>query len=137
MEKHDSITQSYYTGSCFILLVYDSAELSSLQKLQSIAKNVKNYEPMSKLILVRNKTDLEIGPDGVTPEQEDRFIRDLKQKPCAKFSTSAKNNEGISEMLREVAKHAFKLRGHIDYKNDPFAPHLDLVKPPDQGGCCS
>ena len=136
MEKYECTTQSYYRGSSFVLLVYDSAEFSSLPNLQVIAEETTNYQPMSKLILVRNKTDLQIGPDGVTPEQEDGFIRKLKQNLFAKFSTSAKNNEGISEMLREVAKYALKLMEHTDYASDPFATHLDLVKPPYQGGCC-
>ena len=141
MEKHGSITQSYYRGSHFVLLVYSANDEFSLQKLGEVADNARNYEPMTKLILVRNKTDLPIDSDGVTPDREDRFVRNMKHRIRARFSTSAKNNEGIQELLRVLAKHALKMlksgdKKPIDYSSDPFAK-LHLGETPKSGNCCS
>ncbi|XP_028392632.1 uncharacterized protein LOC114517175, partial [Dendronephthya gigantea] len=130
MEKHGSITQSYYRKSHFVLLVYSADDEYSLQKLIRIAKDVKNYEPAAKLILVRNKIDLPIDSDGISVEKEKTFLREMGKKILLNFWTSAKDNEGIENLLRKLGKcslEMFKRKGNDieNMVNDHFRPGYD------------
>ncbi len=109
MERHDSITQSYYRGSKFVLLVYSAVDQYSLHKLIGIAENVKIFEPAAKLIVVRNKTDLPIDEDYVPEQKEREFLRNMKEKIVAHFWTSAKTNDGVKELLRELGERSLKM----------------------------
>ena len=145
MEKHASITQHYYRGSHFVLLVYSATDEFSLHKLDGIADGVKIYEPAAKLILVRNKTDLPIGDEGISPEKEKAFICNMKRRVCAHFWTSAKKNEGVDELLKEIAKHCLKMfksrresEDYQDNRNDGFRLDLSQNKQENDGiRCCN
>ena len=143
MERHGSITQSYYRQSHFVLLVYSAIDESSLQRLFEIVKNVKKYEPAAKLILVRNKIDLPVGSDGISAEREKTFLCEMGEKILLNFWTSAKDNEGIENLLKKLGKcslEMFKRRGSdIDNKVKPnFRPGYDDKRQVKQGSnCCS
>ncbi|CAB3978578.1 GTP-binding YPT6 [Paramuricea clavata] len=141
LERHASITQSYYRGSKFVLLVYSADDEYSLHKLSTIVDDVKLYEPAAKLILVRNKIDLPLDQDGVPEEKEKVFLRNIKKKILANFWTSAKTNEGVEDLLKELGKHSVKMfksrRNHDDQENG-FRLDLDDKKQKSEGGynCC-
>ena len=142
MEKHDdeSITQSYYRGCKFVLLVYSAVDEYSLHRLSGIADDVKAYEPSAKLILVKNKIDLPVSSDTIPEEKEKAFRREIKKKVIANFSTSAKTPQGVDELLKYLAKYSLKLfkrkrECSDDEENvDPF--RLDEGNERNEKGCC-
>ena len=140
MERHASITRSYYRGSKFVLLVYSADDEYSLHKLSTIADDVKLYEPAAKLILVRNKIDLPLDQDGVPEEKEKVFLRNIKKKIFANFWTSAKTNEGVENLLKELGKHSvkmFKSRRNRDDQENGFRLDLDDKEQKSDGyKCC-
>lgn len=109
MEKHESITQSYYRGSKFVLLVYSADDEHSLHGLSGIVDTVKLYEPSAKLILVKNKIDLPVSSDTIPEEREKAILRDIEKKVIASFSTSAKTPQGVDELLKELAQYSLKM----------------------------
>ena len=145
MERHGSITQSYYRGSMFVLLVYSATDDHSLHRLRGIASNVRANEPVAKLILVRNKTDLPIGDEGVSEKKEKEFLREMKKTLFGKsFWTSANTGEGIKDLLDELAKHSlkmFKSRGRMQHEDNEnqFLLDTEAVRRENEAGysCCS
>ena len=109
MERHGSVTRSYYRGSKFVLLVYSATDEDSLHRLRGIAKDVKADEPAAKLILVRNKTDLPIGDEGVSEEKEKEFLCFEKKKIFARFRTSARTGDGVENLIKELGKQSLKM----------------------------
>ena len=109
MEKHESLTQSYYRGSKFVLLVYSADDEYSLYRLSGIANMVKQYEPSAKLILVKNKIDLPVSSDTIPKEKEKAIRREIEKKVIASFSTSAKTPQGVDELLKELAQNSLKM----------------------------
>ena len=142
MEKHESITQSYYRGSKFVLLVYSADDEYSLHKLSALADTVKQYEPSAKLILVKNKIDLPVSSDTIPEEKEKSFRREIKKKVIANFSTSAKTPQGVDELLKELAKYSlksFKSKKYNDVEDgiDPFRLHEENPPQKTDYACCS
>ncbi len=89
--------------------MYSAVDEYSLHELLGIANDVWNCEPAAKLILVRNKIDLPIDEDYVPEQKEREFLRNMKEKIFAHFWTSAKTNEGVKELLRELGKHSLEM----------------------------
>jgi 50S ribosomal subunit-associated GTPase HflX len=108
--------------------------------LSTIADDVKLYEPAAKLILVRNKIDLPLDQDGVPEEKEKVFLRNIKKKIFANFWTSAKTNEGVENLLKELGKHSvkmFKSRRNRDDQENGFRLDLDDKEQKSDGyKCC-
>ena len=142
MEKYDSITESYYRGSRFVLLVYSADDEYSLHKLAGIAKNVKFYEPIAKLVLVKNKIDLHAGNEIIPEDKEKSLLRAMRKEHAIfkMFETSAKKNEGVENLLQELGKHllkVFKSRRPCDEEDendDPFKPYLQPERK--SSSCC-
>ena len=109
MEKHESMTQSYYRGSKFVLLVYSADDEYSLHRLSGIANMVKRYEPSAKLILLKNKIDLPISSDTIPEEKEKALRREIEKNVIACFSTSAKTRQGVDDLLKQLAEYSLKL----------------------------
>ena len=109
-EKYETIAQSYYRGSTFVLLVYSADDEYSMHGLSGLADDVKAYEPSAKLILVKNKIDLPVS-DTIPEEKEKAFRRRMEEEfeVIAHFSTSAKTPKGVDELLKELAKYSLKL----------------------------
>ena len=108
MEKHESMTQSYYRGSKFVLLVYSADDEYSLHRLSGIANMVKLYEPSAKLILVKNKIDLPVSSDTIPEEKEKALRREIEKNVIACFSTSAKTRQGVDDLLKQLAKYSLE-----------------------------
>jgi GTPase SAR1 family protein len=146
MERYDLYDEimpySCHRGSHFILLVYSAVDEDSLYELLRIAEDLKQYGrvPPAKLILVRNKIDLPIGEDGVPEEKEKEFLRrmNLKDNFLANFWTSAKTNEGVEDLLRELGKHSLKMF-ESRRESEDHNPRLDIDanKQENQGFSCS
>ena len=141
-DLYDEMPYSYHRGSHFILLVYSAVDEESLYELLRIAEDLKRYGrvPPAKLILVRNKIDLPIGEDGVPEEKEKEFLRrmNLKDNFLANFWTSAKTNEGVEDLLRELGKHSLKMF-ESRRESEDHNPRLDIDanKQENQGFSCS
>ena len=142
MERHGSVTRSYYRGSKFVLLVYSATDEESLHRLRGIAKYVKEDEPAAKLILVRNKTDLPIGDESVSEEKERDFLRSEKKKIFAtSFRTSAKTGDGIENLIKELGKQSLKMfkskgRWGNDQNENGFELDTKEIRQENKG-CCS
>ena len=110
-EEYESIAQSYYRNSTFVLLVYNADDEYSMHRLFGLAHDVKAYEPSAKLILVKNKIDLPVSSDTIPEEKEKAFRRSMEKEfeVIAHFSTSAKTPKGVDELLKELAKYSLKL----------------------------
>lgn len=121
MERHDSVTQSYYRGSAFILLVYSVDNDSSLDVIPSIIDNIKKDEPTAKLLLLKNKIDLP-KDEWTLMDKEETMPKRTNDKIYKKFSTSAKTKEGIDTLMEALKKSSLQLfkraeSGHEDIKD--------------------
>jgi 50S ribosomal subunit-associated GTPase HflX len=110
--------------------------------LSDIIDNLKNYQPTAKRIIVRNKIDLPPGEDGVPEEREKAFLDDKKKEIFANFWTSAKTNEGVENLLKELGKYSvkmFKSRRKCDDHHQENGFTLDLHDKKQKSGgynCC-
>ncbi|CAB3979885.1 ras family-domain-containing [Paramuricea clavata] len=146
MERYDLydeiVPYSCHRGSHFILLVYSAVDEESFYELLRIAEDLERYGrvPPAKVILVRNKIDLPIGEDGVLEEKEKEFLRrmNLKENFLANFWTSAKTNEGVKDLLRELGKHSLKMfESRRESEDHNVRLDIDANKQENQGFSCS
>ncbi|XP_046842461.1 ras-related protein Rab-13-like [Xenia sp. Carnegie-2017] len=140
MERHDSVTQSYYRGSVFILLVYSVDNDSSLDDIPSIIDNIKRDEPTAKLLLLKNKIDLP-KDEWILMDKEETVLRRTNDKIYKKFSTSAKTKEGIDTLMEALKKSSLQLfkraeSGHEDIK-DLLSNRDKITKDKKSYQCCS
>ena len=121
--------------------MYSAVDEYSLHELLRIVNDVWNCAPAAKLILVRNKIDLPINEDYVLEQRERHFLRNMEEKIVANFWTSAKTNDGVKELLRELGKCSlkmFKSRRCEDHEdgNDRLRLDTGAIHQENKGSSC-
>lgn len=114
-EKYKSVTPMYYREANIIMLVYSVNSIESFGAIEQWYQSVKNSAPQNViLILVGNKSDLEVGNESIPPERSSeapyRTISYEQGKELAKqmemhfFEVSAKTGDGVREMFEEAPR---------------------------------
>ena len=102
-EKFHTLPYSYYKKCDGVLITYDVTNKESFDKIYYRVKTVKkniNDKNNTKIVLIGNKIDL----------KEEREISEDDGKKIAKeynmnyYETSAKENIGINELMKDVIK---------------------------------
>jgi small GTP-binding protein len=114
-EQYKSLTRNFYRNSDGVIIVYDVTNKSSFEKVQEWVQSIiDNTDKNIKMILVGNKIDLrrEVTTD------EGKKLADFYKIPF--FETSAKENIGISECVREIivgVLESYKPKDKIQLEN--------------------
>lgn len=137
-EKFQSIGSAFYRGSDACVLVYDTTNAVTLDKLESWKKEFINQGGIDDpnefpFIVVGNKSDrMDKAVDLETAKQFGESHGDM---PC--FETSAKEGTGIPEAMEEVVRRAAQQKRQ---EEEIFIPRdIDLGKPTEpqtHGGNC-
>jgi len=104
-ERFRPIVSCYYRGAHGCILCYDVTNRCSFERIESWLDQYRDITtPKNTIILVGNKKDQESDREVTVAE-----AKELADKLNASFfETSAKNNEGISEVFIEAAKLVYR-----------------------------
>lgn len=95
-ERFRSITQSYFRGADFGLVVFDLNDKESFQGTDYWYQTFRKTNPEALLVIVGSKKDLE-------SEVKIQEIRDFAAKVnCIYAETSAKTGEGVEELFQLI-----------------------------------
>jgi len=95
-EQYKSLTKNFYRNSNGVLIVYDTTNKSSFEKIQEwIQSVIDNGDENIKMILIGNKVDLRNSREVKT--EEGQAIANKYKMPF--FETSAKENTNIRESV--------------------------------------
>ena len=104
-EQYKSITKNFFKNANGVLVVYDVTNKTSYERIKDWIHSIKENSNLNiKIILIGNKIDLE---RKVTTE-EGQKLADHFQYPF--FETSAKNNIGINEAIRNLVTSIYILK---------------------------
>ena len=97
-EQYKSLTRNFYRNSNGVVIVYDVTSRKTFNTVKDWISSISDAADKDiKIILIGNKIDL---PREVTTEEG----RVMAQKFDIKFfETSAKDNTGISESIKDIA----------------------------------
>ena len=100
-EKYHSLAPMYYRNAAAAVLVYDITKASTFKTLQNWVYELEQRGPKEiALAIVGNKADL-----SAQREVDDKTARDYAEEIGGVFlETSAKNNEGIADVFREISR---------------------------------
>uniref|UniRef100_A0A6B2LJ91 Ras-related protein Rab-21 n=1 Tax=Arcella intermedia TaxID=1963864 RepID=A0A6B2LJ91_9EUKA len=138
-ERFHSLGPIYYRGSKGAILVYDITDSNSFTRVQNWVKELKKMLGNEVvLVIVGNKLDLERNRV-VSQKEAEQYAEEVG---ATHMSTSAKLNQGISEMFTELTKQI--VAKDDGFKRTPSKPGGGLVigdsKPApttsDNGPCC-
>ena len=114
-EKYHTLPYSYYKKCDGVLITFDVTNKESFDKIYCWVKTVKeniNDKNNTKIVLIGNKIDL----------KEEREISEDDGKKIAKeynmnyYETSAKENIGINELMKDLIKDI--LNSRLKIKNE-------------------
>ena len=134
-ERYDSISQSYFRGTCGCAIVYSVADRHSFQNIGTWLQNIKNNcLPNASLILVGNKTDLEDSRE-VTYQEGEKLAKD---NDILFVETSAKNDVNVSEVFKRLAESIVEKakRGDLQGVSAPEGVVVTPVRKEQKSGCC-
>ena len=136
LERVASITNSYYKFAEAALLVFSLDSLDSFHCLSQHLIEILSLAENAKIFLIGNKTDLT--PHEVNDSDIELFIEQFP-KFNGIFKISCKTNEGVQEMLGDIAEKLALSPAKMSF--DAFKLHQDqmatLGEPPQhQTGCC-
>ena len=100
-EKYHSLAPMYYRNAAAAVLVYDITKASTFKTLQNWVYELEQRGPKEiALAIVGNKADL-----SAQREVEQKTAREYAEEIGGVFlETSAKNNEGIADVFREISR---------------------------------
>ncbi|XP_078345409.1 uncharacterized protein LOC144630925 [Oculina patagonica] len=143
MERYGSLTRQHYFGSHVVLLVYDCDDMESLQALLDYYRDATINAYGAAMVLVCNKIDKIVnGLNGLAIRKAEKLLCNhevMGRSVCTfKFraETSAKENTGIQELIREVAEYLLKNAesrrefGRVAFTTEPLPTRRT------SGGCC-
>lgn len=124
-EQYKSLTRNFYRNSDGVIIVYDVTNKSSFEKVQEWVQSIiDNTEKGIKMVLVGNKIDL---PREVTTD-EGKKLAEFYKVPF--FETSAKDNIGISDFIRQIISDVLE-------SNKPATENINLQQgSSNKGGKC-
>ena len=102
-EKYHALASMYYRGAAAAIIVFDISRTHSFRTLQGWVDELKTKGPSDiVVVLCGNKSDLEDSGDRHVSQQQ---AMDYAATVGALYTeTSAKDNTGVQEMFRQVAK---------------------------------
>ncbi|PAA51109.1 hypothetical protein BOX15_Mlig015649g1 [Macrostomum lignano] len=103
VERFRTLTRNYYRNTHCVLLTCSSDDKTSLDSLHRWNQDVDFYCKDCLKVIVANKNDLN---PAITQEQLQNFAATFNCKLIS--SVSAKTGDGVSDMLREVARKLLK-----------------------------
>ena len=103
-ERYHSLAKMYYRDATAAIIVYDITKRDSYEGLKRWHKELTENGPKDiSIIIAGNKEDL-VQAEAVPPEEAMGFARSIG----AQYKkTSAKSNEGIEQVFRELAGKMF------------------------------
>lgn len=100
-EKYRGMTPMYYHGVHIVIVVYSITRRASFNEIDRWINDIQNNAPEeAKIILVGNKTDLEIERD-VSPEEGQEKANHYG---ALFFEVSAKTGDGISDIFMTAGR---------------------------------
>ncbi|KAH8414925.1 hypothetical protein KR215_011039 [Drosophila sulfurigaster] len=119
-ERFHALGPIYYRGSDGALLVYDITDQDSFQKVKSWVRELKQMRGSEiALIIVGNKTDLE-EQRAIEYETAQRYAQTVGAQYV---ETSAKENEGVSELFELLTQLMVEHHGQKQQPNDTNNTH--------------
>ena len=98
-EQYKALTKNFFRNSDGILIAFDLTHRKSFEKVNYwMESSLQNADSGIPIIILGNKVDL---IRQVSQEEASKVAEGFKVKY---FETSAKNNIGISEAIREITK---------------------------------
>lgn len=99
-EEFSQVRASYLRGSAGAVLVCDLTRMSTLEKLDSYAQDLRKISPDAYLILAANKVDL-MSDHQITVSD----VRDVASRMEVPFYlTSAKEGDDVEDLFRHLGK---------------------------------
>lgn len=137
LERVASITNSYYKFAEAALLVFSLDSLDSFHCLSQHLIEILSLAENAKIFLIGNKTDLT--PHEVNDSDVELFVEQFP-KFNGIFKISCKTNEGVQEMLADIAEKLALSPAKMSF--DAFRLHEDQLNATadhqqHQSGCCS
>ena len=128
MERFRTITNNYYRGSHAAIFVYSVDEPSSMHYLGHWIRDLEEYSPEAKKILVGNKKDLNCQ---ISTETIELFNNG---NDCSlNLLVSAKTGEGIQDTFNAIARMLVE-----EGRDKPSsASTVNLESPQQKSSCCS
>ncbi len=123
-EQYKSLTRNFYRNSNGVVIVYDVTSRKTFNTVKDWISSINDAADKDiKIILVGNKIDL---PREVTNEEG----RNMAQKFNIKFfETSAKDNIGITESIKDIALMVLN-------SNKKNSGGLDIATHPENSRSC-
>jgi GTPase SAR1 family protein len=112
----------YYKNASAIILVYDSTSMNSFKALQSWMDEIDDNatEDLLLVAVTASKCD-QISWTEVTNEEAIRFAKD---NDCFFAETSAKINEGVTELFWKIARKLYYIHHNVRIRS--FKVIIDL-----------
>lgn len=143
-ERFNSIVQSYFRGSCIVVLVYAINSDASFQELDKWLATVQKEAPEAKVFLVGNKCDLSSKDRKVTTEEALAFC--VERGLTSFRETSAKTTEGVHALFAEMVQSMVGIRKpfrtreeEVEMQKEALAfgeeEEYDEFQPKRRGGC--
>jgi small GTP-binding protein len=128
-EKFKSLTRMYYQEAEAAVIVYDTTFRESFESAKNWVQDLRENANVPDLIiaLVGNKCDLTDKIE-VTLEEAHVFARAIKAEVVKE--TSAKDNQGVSELFQEIGLRLYRKQKSIDVStqtNKPQSVVLELL----------
>lgn len=106
-----SISKAYYRGSVGLIFVYDIANRESFTNLDRwISEARQNAEPYACMVLIGNKSDLEIRREVSTEEG----LQKAQELGCKFAETSAKDSIDIASAFHDLASDIFEKAKNLE-----------------------
>ena len=131
-EKYHAINKIYYKDAKIVILVYDITKRKSFDEIQSYWYNEINNLCDEDIVLglAGNKVDL-YAKAKVTEEEGEEYAKSIG---AFFMQTSAKENIGIFELVKELSEAYYKVKKEKDNLHDI---KVALAKGKEKnGGCC-
>ncbi|NTV37397.1 MAG: GTP-binding protein [Anaerolineaceae bacterium] len=103
-QRFAPVREGFYRGALVAALVYDLNDIKTLVDLGRWLKEIRQFEPTIRLLLVGNKSDL-----GRSAEAEGREF--AKRLGAQFIITSARTGEGVEDMFEGMADLAYSELG--------------------------
>ncbi|ELP91041.1 hypothetical protein EIN_267670 [Entamoeba invadens IP1] len=130
-ERFHSVPTSYYHKASGVIVVYDVSKEDTFTKLDYWVTSIKDNSDVKAIICVGNKTDLE-------HKVKSEIAKQYAQVNGMIFTeTSAKNNEGIKELVDEMIATVLQNSESFDIKpNENLTIQAFDQTTPNAGYCC-
>lgn len=131
-EKYHAINKIYYKDAKIVILVYDITKRKSFDEIQSYWYNEINNLCDEDIVLglAGNKVDL-YAKAKVTEEEGEEYAKSIG---AFFMQTSAKENIGIFELVKELSEAYYKVKKEKDNLHDIKVALAKGIEK--NGGCC-